>query len=247
MMWRVVICAVVGLACCVQATWAETSGLRRLTDRDDLLGWEGVGRLEVKNDSYCTGTLIAADLVLTAAHCVYKRSGELAHPKEVLFRSGLRDGVSIAERQALQIAVDPKFTPEGRLTSEDIRHDVALVRLREPITLLDADPFAFHNGDIRGRDISVTSYGRGRSKALSRQRHCNILDQERGIFVIDCNVTFGSSGAPIFVKGGTRGRILSLVSGSGTYGGREVAFGMKLLDRVAELKAQLRRNPVPAP
>ncbi|WP_251363732.1 trypsin-like serine peptidase [Epibacterium ulvae] len=223
---------------------AETSGLRRLTDRDDLLGWEGVGRLEVKNDGYCTGTLIAADLVLTAAHCVYKRSGKLAQPEEITFRAGLRDGVSIAERQALQIAVDPIFTPGGRLTSEDIRHDVALVRLRAPITLLDADPFALHSGDPRGHDISVTSYGRGRDKALSRQRHCNILDEQRGLYVIDCNVTFGSSGAPVFVRGGTRGRILALVSGSGTYGGRKVAFGMALPQRVAELKAQLRRNRV---
>lgn len=247
MMLRLMISAALGLMCFAHACLAETSGLRRLTDRDDLLGWEAVGRLEILKDSYCTGTLIAADLVLTAAHCVYKKNDKLAEPQEITFRAGLRDGVSIAERKALQVAVDPIFTPKGRLTSEDIRHDVALIRLQQPITLLDADPFVLHHGDPRGRDISVTSYGRGRDKALSRQRHCNILDQRSGMYVIDCNVTFGSSGAPVFAKGGTRGRILSLVSGGGTYGGRKVAFGMALPERVAELKAQLRRKPVAAP
>lgn len=245
---RIIAAAALALLLIAEGALANGSGLRRLTQRDDLLGWEAVGRLDILKEGYCTGTLIAADLVLTAAHCVYKRDGKLAAPEEVVFRAGLRDGVEIAERMALQIAVDPVYDPGGRLTAEDVRHDVALVRLRDPITVLDADPFALHQGDPRGREISVTSYGRGRSNAPSRQRRCNILAQRRGMYMIDCNVTFGSSGAPVFAQAGSRGRILSLVSGSGTYGGRKVAFGLALLpERVAELKAQLRRNRISAP
>ncbi|WP_420892479.1 trypsin-like serine peptidase [Phaeobacter piscinae] len=100
---------------------AQDTGLRRLTDRDDLLGWEAVGRLELNGQGFCTGTLIAPDLVLTAAHCVYDQRHNLRPADQITFRAGLRDGVAIAERQALQIAADPEFRSGGRLDLENIR------------------------------------------------------------------------------------------------------------------------------
>jgi len=246
MIWRALILAVGTLAYAAGAT-AQGTGLRRLTDRDDLLGWEAVGRLELNRQGFCTGTLIAPELVLTAAHCVYDRNGKLRPAEQIAFRAGLRDGVAVAERQGLQIAAHPGFNPRTGLGMENIRHDVALIRLAEPIPSSQADAFALHSGRDYGSGISVTSYGMGRAEALSRQRQCNLMGEHEDVLMIDCNVTFGSSGAPVFSKVGGRGRILALVSGGGNYRGRQVAFGMKLPQRVAELKAQLRRNPVAAP
>ncbi|MBY6055989.1 trypsin-like serine protease [Leisingera daeponensis] len=246
MNWRALILAAVTLAHGAGAT-AQGSGLRRLTDRDDLFGWEAVGRLELDGQGFCTGTLIAPDLVLTAAHCVYDQEDNLRPVEQISFRAGLRDGVAIAESQALQIAAHPGYNPRTRLSMENIRHDVALIRLAEPVQSGRADAFALHSGRGYGSDISVTSYGVGRAEALSRQRQCNLMGEHDDVLMIDCNVTFGSSGAPVFSRVGGRGRILALVSGGGSYRGKQVAFGMKLPERVAELKAQLRRNPVAAP
>lgn len=237
----------IAVSCLAAPAPAQDSGLLRLSDREDLLGWEAVGRLDFNGQGYCTGTLIAPDLVLTAAHCVYDRSGRLRAPKDIVFRAGLRDGVAIAERTALQIAADPQYLRSRGLDVSNVSHDVALVRLSAPIGSNLADAFVLHSGQGYGSEISVTSYGRGRDAAPSRQRSCQLMQEYQEIMMIDCNVTFGSSGAPVFSQVGNRGRILGLVSGGGTYRGRAVAFAMKLPQRVSELKAQLRRNPVQAP
>ena len=73
---------------------AEGTGLEPLTRRDQLLGWEAVGRIDLGKDGFCTGTLIATDLVLTAAHCVYDGAGKPVDPGKITFRSGFAEGVT---------------------------------------------------------------------------------------------------------------------------------------------------------
>lgn len=224
------------------------SALMRLSDREDLLGWEAVGRLDLADKGFCTGTLIAPDLVLTAAHCMFDRSsGDILAAQSVTFRAGLRDGVSVAERQILQIAVLPDYVPMQRVTMENVRRDVALLRLKAPIVSTDADPFVLHSGRKPARNVSVASYGTGRSEAISRQRECQVLANADDLMLFDCSVTFGSSGAPVFARVGDRGRILSVISGMAQVNGQKVALGMSLPSVVAALKAQMRRAPVAAP
>lgn len=63
----------------------------------------------------------------------------------------------------------------------------------------------------------------------------------------DCNVTFGSSGAPVFAHSGSRGRIISLISGGTVADGRQLALGMALPEVVGQLKRALRAAPVVRP
>lgn len=227
---------------------AQSTGLTRLTGRDALLGWEAIGRLDAKGIGFCTGTLIAPDLVLTAAHCVFNpRTGAPLDPGSLTFRAGLRDGEAIAERRVARIAAHPTYRPGAGMHRQNVLHDVALLKLTEQITSSDADPFILHTGPIDGYEVSVTSYGKGRAEALSRQRACQILGRQGDLIAFDCNVTFGSSGAPVFIKTGNRGRILSIISG-GTRNGDDVfALGMSLPEVVRELKAQLRQPTKTAP
>ncbi|MEM8798570.1 MAG: trypsin-like serine protease, partial [Pseudomonadota bacterium] len=52
---------------------ASESALKRLDTGDDSRGWEAVGKLNIDGRGFCTGALIAPDIVLTAAHCLYDK------------------------------------------------------------------------------------------------------------------------------------------------------------------------------
>nr|WP_216665548.1 serine protease [Pseudoruegeria sp. HB172150] len=216
---------------------AQNTGLIRLTDRDDLFGYEAIGRLEVGKSGYCTGVLISTDLVLTAAHCVMDRSGK-RYGTELQFRAGLRDGVAVAERAALRTVVHPSYDPADP-AAQRVLYDAALVQLDAPIPSATAAPFLVSEPSGKGSEISVVSYARGRDEALSRQAVCGLLWRYKGLLSFDCDVTFGASGAPVFELTGRRARIVSLISSGFREGGRSISYGMELPALVGRLKRQL--------
>ncbi|WP_371225023.1 trypsin-like serine peptidase [Roseovarius sp. 2305UL8-3] len=219
------------------------NGLIRLTDRDDLFGWEGVGRVDIKGGAYCTGVLIAPNLVLTAAHCVYDPQGRLRAADSLMFRAGLADGQALAEQPVRRIAAHKSFDPRVSFGTRTIRYDAALLELAAPIPTSVADPFILQKHAGKGQDVSVVSYGRGRDEALSWQRECSVLGRAEGLIAFDCNVTYGSSGAPVFVREGGRARILTLISGGEVKDGPRMAFGMDLPPLLDQLKRDLRAMP----
>ncbi|MEX0308281.1 MAG: serine protease [Ruegeria sp.] len=242
-MTRISLCIVLLISVLATTSQAQNSGKRRLTDRDDLYGWEAVGRLDIGSQGFCTGTLIAQDMVLTAAHCALdKATGKPYAPGELTFRAGLSDGEALADRKVIQIAAHPDFVANGPVSAPRVRVDVALMRLEEPIPYSIADPFALFSGRVSGNEISVASYGRGRAEAITRQRSCHILQRAQGLISFNCDVTFGSSGSAILAKKGPRWQILSVVSAVASDGRHKVGYGMELADIVSELKAIMRRD-----
>lgn len=226
---------------------AQSTKLRKLDTENDALAWQAVGRLDVHKGGYCTGTLIAPDLVLTAAHCVYRTSdGALVKPEDLTFQAGLTHGQVAARRGVAQVEAHDGYDPNTSHNLQNIRHDIALVRLAAPIPTHELDPFAVFSGSLPQGTVSVVSYGKGRSDALSRQNRCQVLGRQHGLIAMDCDVTFGSSGAPVFTHLNGRGQIASVISGGGTYGETEVALGMALPKLVSDLKRQMRANK-PAP
>jgi protease YdgD len=136
-------------------------------------------------------------------------------------------------------ATAPGYDPQGGTRVENIRNDAALLRLATPISSALAAPFVVHERPRDGERVSVVSYGRDRDKAPSWQRECNMLWRAEGIMGFDCNVIFGSSGAPVFARHGNRARILSLVSAGNWQGEDRRAYGMDLSALVPMLKRDL--------
>ncbi len=226
----------------VEAQQRNTS-LTGLGGANEALVWQAVGRLDADSVGFCTATLIAPDLLLTAAHCVYSpTSNTPLKAEDLTFRAGLRNGTSAAERQIAQIEAHPGYTPGQGSTVENIRHDVALLRLKTPIPTHMLDPFVLFDERFAKGPVSVVSYGRGRAELPSRQAVCRMFDHYQGVVLMDCDVTFGSSGAPVFSHKNGRGQIVSVVSSVGRFEGKKVSFGMVLPRLVADLKRQMRAN-----
>ncbi|MFZ7090878.1 trypsin-like serine peptidase [Primorskyibacter sp. 2E233] len=224
---------------------AQQANFDVMDRRGELLGWEAVGRLD-SGGGFCTATLIARDIVLTAAHCVFDQNGQPLAAERIRFRAGYHRGQSIADRRVVKWVV-PDGYQRAATWSHDasmVPRDVALLRLDRAIHAAEANPFRVASAPAQGSAVSVVSYGQGRAEVLSREASCALTGHYRdGILTFDCDVTFGSSGAPVFVREDGRLRILSVISAMGSLeGGSKVALGMTLPDQVQALMARLRSD-----
>lgn len=211
-----------------------------LDGRGALMGWEAVGRLD-NGRGFCTGTLISRDIVLTAAHCVHDTRGNPMPAASMLFRSGYHRGDAIAERRVVDWVSAPEYADAEALSGLAVAHDIALLKLGRHIVPSEAAPFGIVSAPPNGTRVSVLSYGQGREHVLSREAECALTGQyQYGVLGFDCDVTFGSSGAPVFVREDGRLRILSVISALGkTEDGRKTAYGMTLPNQVSALSARL--------
>ena len=219
----------------------DNSGLDQLTTRDELRGFEPVGRVDIEGGGFCTGALIAADLVLTAGHCVLERDGTPVDASKIIFRAGFSRGTALAEVPVARTIADPGYRNLDPSPFDMIGRDVALLQLAEPIPSSVISPFVVArpgNGD----EVSVVSYAEGREDALSWQRVCKVVGREGPVIAFDCDVTYGASGAPVLDRSGYRAKIVSIISAGGEMDGKPTSFGMELPERVDRLKAALRKG-----
>ncbi|MCU0899647.1 MAG: trypsin-like peptidase domain-containing protein [Cypionkella sp.] len=226
---------------------AQDGGLRSLQTGDDARGWDAVGRLNLGDVGFCTGALIAEDLVLTAAHCLFdKTTGVSIRPEEIQFLAGWRNGRAAAYRGVRQALAHPEYVYGGRENVDRVPFDVALLQLDQPIRLPSVKPYATDERPGTGDEIGVVSYAQDRAEAPSLQQLCHVLGRQTApgdggfaTLVLSCDVDFGSSGAPVFsMRDGTL-RIVSVISAKAEVDGRKVSLGTPLSDHVDFLRARL--------
>lgn len=206
---------------------------RELLGAEEQARWSGVGRLNL-GDAFCSGALVAPDLAVTAAHCLFAhRTGARKLPERVTFVAGYRQGEYEGFSKARRLTPHPDYAFRREVDAGTIAVDLGLIELEAPIE--GVTPFPVASGPQAGEEVAILSYGRNRPEIASIEPACTVIERVGAIAVLDCDVTYGVSGAPVFVEVEGRPQIAAVVSSMGTWRGERRSFAVVLEDALEKL------------
>lgn len=179
---------------------ASYSATRKKADVTQLPA-QAVGLLEL-DDGYCTASVVGADVILTAAHCLFNFAGRVVKPKR--FRAAYADGKAIVEAGIRDVFVPSEFDITRIFSANGMEgRDWAFVRLDRAIgdktgilaiKQLDA---ATLDRMIGSEDYQIFRVGYGSSKELTMQSDCRLAHVWKdNTYAHLCHIEPGDSGSP---------------------------------------------------
>lgn len=187
-LWRICI------ALCLMATPAATEqiGLPALEPETaaqfGAIGRLGLGSFEQKQG--CTATLIAPNLIVTAAHCVSPTGSS-----ERFFAAGWDSGVSLAHRLTTLELRHPDYATDG--THSPVG-DIGLIVLDADIVDIDPIPLADRDeATILREQAAILGYHHQSPDHLSGRFDCPFSRYTIGLKLVGCPVIGGNSGSPV--------------------------------------------------
>jgi protease YdgD len=230
--------SIIGKAYLLLAVLLAASGHRALADElhPGIIGtddrqrvetegppWDAIGQVNIagyRRLFRCTGTLIAPDMVITAAHCVMDTRTRAPFPlRNIHFLAGVRGerhkGHAIA--RCVQVLSGYDFgSPTSKASSDTIARDAALIVLEQA---LDVAPIRLVDPERLASDAPLThaAYAADRRYVLSVHTGCQRLPsgQARNVWRTDCDTHPASSGGPVFHGQGGETRLAAIMIGAG--------------------------------
>lgn len=162
--------------------------------------------------TFCTGTVVAPTVIVTAAHCIYGAEQNDADVFVFVGSDVEGDGLTIP---VVEMQYDPEWNPSD-FTSES---DVGVLRLESPV---DVTPIPMGSAPAVGTVATLIGYGFDTEKetgiGVRRTIDAEVGEVEDGYFnVIDSRSCDGDSGGAVLVTG-PRGLELVGVHSQGTCG-----------------------------
>jgi len=142
---------------------------------------------------FCSGALVAPNLVLTAGHCAGAYTTKNIEDAP-FFIAGLNNTTEVARRRIIAQHPHPGYRALGYHSPD---FDMGLWVLDAPITEIEPLPLA----PIEGEVFALLGYHRALPFHLTGYSDCPALAQTRTRLTLGCRVISGNSGSPVMRNG----------------------------------------------
>jgi V8-like Glu-specific endopeptidase len=207
---------------CVQPSDPSATSADIVGGTDSSQKWAVLLAMQTPDQySYCGGTLVAPDLVFTAAHCVHPAYiGKNADITLQVRNQGVDDwGATIHGTGTYDPALVLTFDSQG-VPSHDAEqgHDVAVVRLDKPLDGVDPLPVSYAAPtDVVGKTSNLYGYSDGNADDKKKQQVAVMTVSKVDDYVVwnassTAQVCRGDSGGPATMMVDGRETLVGIIS-----------------------------------
>jgi protease YdgD len=206
---KLCVCFGLTLLAAIWSAAAASADDRRVVVDPNTPPWNAVAKVQTNIGTKCTGVLIGAAVVLTAAHCLYNpRTQAMLQPVSLHVLFGFERDTYRWHRLVARFVIGRGFDP---VWPRPQHWDWARLELSEavpepPLPVASKQPSG-------GMEVALAGYNQDRSELLMADLHCHLRDvvtvsDGSAMIEHDCGGTRGTSGGPLLARQGGGGWVV---------------------------------------